>query len=132
MRRPFLSLALLAALAGCGGGDPTIDGSSEQAFAASVERVKESIGDEKRQIQFESALLALSLDQLGSEIETAKAGGETMGEAARNEAHRKSLHGLTAEQVIEKAGPSIERIMNMAPPAAPGAPPAPAAAPPAP
>ena len=113
MRRLVLALASLALLAACGSA-PKLDGSSEQAYAASLERVRQSL-DEKRRLDLDSALMAMSLVELGDQIAVAQAGGDPKLQDEQEAGLRAAVDGLTADQVIEKTAPAREKLMNMKP-----------------
>ena len=93
--KSLLLLASIFFIQGCGGSSNTVDGSSEEAMKASIERIKESLDEEQKE-EFEKAVMLLAFDgaklfQLGSD----KNAAEKM--------MREKLGGKTASQIIEEA-----------------------------
>lgn len=111
MRRLLLLALPLLLLATACAETPRVDGSSPEAYEASLTRIRESL-DERREVEFESALMAMSLDELGKAVETAKKGGDPASEEEQAAALRAALNGLTADEVIGKAAPARDRLMQ--------------------
>lgn len=95
---PLTVLALTASLlSGCG--EPTIDGSTEESFKASVNQIKNTLPEQK-QDEFQEAVMLLSFSQVDfSNILQEGASGI---ESAAQKSRRK-LDGKTADQVLSEA-----------------------------
>jgi hypothetical protein len=100
MTRNLVLVICLAAIAGCGG-TPRIDGSSEAAFESSVEKVSDSLPNEKK-MEFAIALLAISMSHAG-ELLSDPANIDEASQTAMAEKVITELDGLTADEVIAKA-----------------------------
>lgn len=99
----FFALALtLVTFTGCG--DPRIDGTSNESMKESVQNIRESLPEPKRN-EFDEAMQVLALDRLSLEdlITEGFAGADMIEDRIR-----RSLDGKTAEEVIEEA----ERIRS--------------------
>lgn len=110
------ALVLAAVFTGCS--DPTVDGSSEEAFRTSVADVNASLPEDERDA-FQRALAAFALSTLTPAAMVAGAEGEVTA------AVRDSLDGMTAEEVIEAARtapqPDMGAVLEAARDAARGA-----------
>ena len=83
-------ITIIGILAGCGG-PPTVDGTSEKSFQASLEAIRETLDDTQME-NFNRAVVKLALHEAGSVLSVDRS--NTMPET------RKRLDGMTAEQVI--------------------------------
>lgn len=98
--KKFLSFLLCLILISCGT-EPTIDGSSDQAFQKSIEKVSEQLPDEKRKQLLQSLMrIAIGSFDLHSLMNTNLNDGNPAQLAIRV---RKKLDGKTAGQVIKMA-----------------------------
>ncbi|QNM82736.1 hypothetical protein H8M03_12220 [Sphingomonas sabuli] len=81
-----VAVLLACALAGCGSNEPTvIDGSSAQAFEASVSRAREDLPDGDR-MTFDRAIRTV--------------GGRWMGNPDPDKAARVTFNGMTAAEIV--------------------------------
>lgn len=96
MRR-FIALALVAGLlAGCG--EPKVDGTSEEAFKASVSKVAESLpGDQREKFKSDVMFLALQNMDFGKVLQGKKSADDLSGDM------QAALNGMTAKEVSAKA-----------------------------
>ncbi|MEM7812187.1 MAG: DUF6694 family lipoprotein [Planctomycetota bacterium] len=96
----ILALCLFATAVGCSGGSLKIDGSSDEAFQASIEKIKASLTAEEKKA-FEDAMLAVGLGEnpiqnlLGSAV-----AGDI--EAPKRRL-RDKLDGKTRDEVLAEA-----------------------------
>ena len=98
------SLAVLLLLAACGVGDtPTIDGSSPDAFKASMADVRADLTPAER-AKFEGALKLIE----------ASAFAKSDSRAEMQERVRRKLDGKTAQQVIDDAAAKQKDLANAA------------------
>ncbi len=105
MTRSLCTVVLLVLLAGCS--QPRIDASSEEAVAASVERVRESLPERDR-VRFDVALYNVTLSRtFGALDDTARA----MPAAVSLTGILGPLDGMTGEQVIA-TGDSVRQAME--------------------
>lgn len=93
--KSLLLLVSLFVVQGCGGSSNTVDGSSEEAMKASIQRIKESLDEEQKE-EFDKAVMLLAFDganlfQLGADKNAAE------------KQMREKLGGKTASQIIEEA-----------------------------
>ena len=95
--RSFLVVlvALLAAGACIGCGEPTLDASSEDTLNKSSAKISKGLDEAKRQ-QFEQAFIMLGLDALESS-------GAYEDQAAMERQLKLTFHGKTADEVIAAA-----------------------------
>ncbi len=85
------------------GCQPTIDASTEESMTSSVEKIKQSLGEGKR-IRFELALKSVLLDGMNLEDAIyAEWAGEEYDMEASVDSLRRSLDGMTADDVIARA-----------------------------
>ncbi|MFI2810166.1 DUF6694 family lipoprotein [Microbulbifer sp. JSM ZJ756] len=92
-----IGLLLAVALVGCG--EPRLDGSSKEAFEASVQEVAEAL-PQSQQEKFAGAVIKLMMN--GKDIFELAAAGETGAELMASEM-RSKLDGKTAAEVLEMA-----------------------------
>jgi hypothetical protein len=90
-------LGVLALVVGCGA--PRIDASSEQRAVASLERLRDSLPEEKR-LEFDRAVLAIVRSEMD---EKGLPRLEAAGPGAFDARALEPLDGMTAEEVITEA-----------------------------
>lgn len=98
MRNQFLLPMMAVAILVVGCSDPKINSSSEEAFKASIEKVRQSLDDQKRQ-EFDSALQQVAFSNLN--IEAMLMGTASKESIARD--MQASLNGKSADDVIAVA-----------------------------
>ena len=86
---------LVAMFVGCGGG-PVIDGSSDEAFKESLEKVRASLEPEQA-TEFDKALMVVGFNSMGVLFSNPTSPEEMMVKM------KKDLDGKNAKQVIEMA-----------------------------
>lgn len=95
MKRLMIIATVALALSAC---SPKLDGSSDEAFKASAEKVAKSLPEEKRG-QFAGAMMAIGMSNIDfADVMSGKATPDSMSAKMRE-----SLNGLTADDVIERA-----------------------------
>lgn len=100
MRRSLVLFVGVWMLAGCGK-EPTLDGSSQAALTMSMNKIAESLPEEKR-AEFTAAYARIMTAHTGDISEKAAAKDPKIAETIMAD-RLKELDGLTADQVIEKA-----------------------------
>lgn len=91
----IVGVVALLATAAC---SPKIDGSSEEAFKASTEKVAKSLSDAER-AEFAGAVMAIGMSNVDfGDMMSGKSTPDAMSAKMRE-----SLNGLTADEVIERA-----------------------------
>lgn len=100
-----LSLLGVVLLAGCSG--DRIDGSSKEAFTASIEKIAQGL-PEKEAAEFRKALSVIAIKHL--DLAAILAGKKTVAESG-NDALRQSLNGKTAAEVVEMGAEARAELM---------------------
>lgn len=95
MRRLLLIAPLLLALSGCG--DPTIDGSSDEAMKNSIAKVRSSLPEAERG-EFDKAVMTVGMGE-GNLFQMAAAGKDVMVGQMRSR-----LDGKSAKEILQLAG----------------------------
>lgn len=93
MKKSILVAILAVLVSGCG--DKKVDSSTDEKFKSSIEIVKNSLPDEKKQ-EFEEAVKVLALSEVGNLFEAA-ANPEGVQRKIKDK-----LHGKTAEEIISE------------------------------
>ncbi len=96
MKIKFIFVLLALALVGCG--EPTLDGTTEEAMKASVEKVAAKLDDAKK-LKFKESLQVVAFSKL--DVNSMMAGKQTPADASAS--MFKELNGKTADQVIAQA-----------------------------
>jgi len=101
-RRLFVGFVVASLLAVVGCGEPRLDGSSDAAYEASLEKVRTRLAGDKLE-SFNRALTRVALSAAGSPLEML---GDPEAALARG---RAAVDGMTADEVIAaaKAAPAL-------------------------
>lgn len=89
IRKTVIALSMVAFLAGCG--DPAIDGSTDESFEKSSQKVAEALTEAQKE-KFGQAIVVLAVSYAFENI------GESTEETSKR--FREKLHGKTADDII--------------------------------
>lgn len=100
MKKAVAVILLAFALTGCG--EPKIDGSSEQAFQTSMQKVRDSLAEDKR-AAFNDAIQVIAFSQVSMKELMQAGSGDEGGHALIDKKIKGALAGKTGEEVIDYA-----------------------------